>query len=62
MLAPTVRAALPISVAVTLMALAVFGYVKGHFTGAGALRSAGQTTLIGGVAASAAFMMARLVG
>jgi VIT1/CCC1 family predicted Fe2+/Mn2+ transporter len=62
MLAPTVRAALPISVAVTLVALAVFGFVKGRFTGAGALRSAGQTTLIGGIAATAAFMMARLVG
>jgi vacuolar iron transporter family protein len=61
MIAPTVRAALPISVAVTLLALAVFGYVKGHFTGAGALRSGVQTTLIGGVAAAAAFMIARLV-
>jgi predicted membrane protein (TIGR00267 family) len=62
MIAPTVKSALPVSVAVTLMALAVFGFVKGRFTGSGAIRSAGQTTLIGGVAAAAAFMMARLVG
>jgi vacuolar iron transporter family protein len=57
----SVRAALPLSVAVTLLALAVFGYVKGTFTGAQPLRSAVQTVAIGSVAAAAAFMMARLV-
>ncbi len=55
-------AALKISVAVTLAALAVFGYVKGRFTGARPWKSALQTTLIGGVAASAAFAIARAVG
>lgn len=55
------RAALPLSVAVTLAALAVFGYVKGHFTGARPARSALQTTLVGGLAAAAAFVLARLV-
>jgi VIT1/CCC1 family predicted Fe2+/Mn2+ transporter len=62
MLSHTVQSALPISVAVTLAALAVFGFVKGTFTGAGPWRSAVQTTLIGGVAAAAAFLMARAVG
>jgi hypothetical protein len=31
-------------------ALAIFGYIKGHFTGAPPLRSAIQTVLIGGLA------------
>jgi VIT1/CCC1 family predicted Fe2+/Mn2+ transporter len=62
MVSRTVQAALPISVGVTLAALAVFGFVKGRFTGSGPLRSAGQTTLIGGLAAGAAFLMARAVG
>ena len=57
--APT---ALKISVAVTLAALAVLGYVKGRFTGARPWKSALQTTLIGGVGGSAAFASARAVG
>jgi VIT1/CCC1 family predicted Fe2+/Mn2+ transporter len=55
------RAALPLSVGVTLVALAVFGYVKGRFTGAAPFRGALQTMLIGGLAAAAAFVIARLV-
>jgi hypothetical protein len=46
---------------VTLAALAVFGYVKGHFTGTRPVRSAIQTVLIGGIAAGAAFGIARLI-
>jgi VIT1/CCC1 family predicted Fe2+/Mn2+ transporter len=53
--------ALPASVAITLLALAVFGFVKGHFTGAPRLRSAFQTVLIGGLAAGAAFGIARAI-
>ena len=53
--------ALPISVITTLIALAIFGYIKGHFTGAPPLRSAIQTTLIGGLAAGVAFMIARVI-
>ena len=56
------RAALPVSVAVTLAALAVFGYVKGRFTVAKPLRSALQTVVVGGLAAAAAFGIARLIG
>jgi VIT1/CCC1 family predicted Fe2+/Mn2+ transporter len=53
--------ALPVSVGVTLLALAIFGYVKGHFTGASPLRSSLQTVLIGGLAAAAAFLIARAI-
>ncbi|AGA25969.1 VIT1/CCC1 transporter family protein [Singulisphaera acidiphila] len=48
------------SVAVTLTALLIFGYVKGRFTGTKPVRSALQTTLIGGLAASAAFLIAKM--
>jgi vacuolar iron transporter family protein len=53
------RAAL-FSVAVTLVALTVFGYVKGRFTGTRPFRSAFQTAVIGGLAAAAAFAIARV--
>jgi len=49
------------SAVVTLAALGVFGYIKGHFTGERALRSAVQTVVIGGVAAGAAFALAKLI-
>jgi vacuolar iron transporter family protein len=49
-----------ISIAVTLIALLVFGYIKGNFTGTRPIRSALQTTLIGGIAAAAAFLIARV--
>jgi len=52
---------LKLSAAVTLAALAVFGYMKGRFTGTGPLRSATQTMVIGGLAASAAFVLAKLI-
>jgi vacuolar iron transporter family protein len=51
---------LVISIVVTLIALLVFGYIKGHFTGTRPIRSALQTTLIGGIAAAAAFLIARV--
>jgi VIT1/CCC1 family predicted Fe2+/Mn2+ transporter len=57
-----VTASLWVSVALTLVALFVFGFVKGHFTGARPWKSALQTTLIGGLAAAAAFGIARAVG
>src|SRR5271170_6544026 len=44
------RDGLMISIAVTIVALAVFGYIKGRFTGSRPARSALQTTLIGGLA------------
>ena len=53
--------ALLISVVLTLAALLIFGYVKGRFTGAHPVRSGLQTMLIGGLAAGAAFIIARLI-
>lgn len=57
----SVPTGLLVSVAVTLLALAVFGYVKGHFTGTRPIRSAFQTVVIGGLAAAAAFGIARAI-
>jgi VIT1/CCC1 family predicted Fe2+/Mn2+ transporter len=57
-----VHRALIVSVAVTLVCLIIFGGVKGRFTGAPILRSALQTALIGGLAAAAAFGIARWIG
>lgn len=45
----------------TLLALFIFGYVKGKYTGTTPLRSALQTMLVGGCAASAAFGIAKLI-
>ena len=58
MVMTTNAAALKLSVAITLIALAAFGAIKGRLVGTGALRSAIQTTLIGGAAAAAAFGLA----
>ena len=59
--ADTASTALLFSVAVTLVALFIFGFVKGRFTGTKPMRSALQTALIGSVAAGAAFAIARLI-
>ena len=57
----TVTTALLFSIVLTLIALFVFGFVKGRFTGTRPLRSALQTALIGSVAAGAAFLIARAI-
>ena len=62
MLSANIGDALRISVGVTAMALAAFGAVKGHFTGVNKLKSAGQTLLVGGLAAGAAYWLAHLFG
>jgi vacuolar iron transporter family protein len=56
-----VRSALWISSGITLLALFVFGLVKGRFTGISPMRAGTQTALIGGLAAAAAFGIARLI-
>lgn len=61
MLVARAHEALLVSVVFTLVALAIFGFVKGRFTGARPLRSAIQTTLTGGLAAGAAFLIARAI-
>jgi VIT1/CCC1 family predicted Fe2+/Mn2+ transporter len=53
--------ALLLSVAVTLIALLIFGFIKGRYTGTRPMRSALQTALIGSVAAGAAFLIARAI-
>ena len=53
--------ALRVSIVVTLMALLIFGFIKGQFTGTRPLRSALQTMLVGGLAAAAAFVIARAI-
>src|SRR5271163_1944756 len=53
--------ALWVSVGVTLLALFVFGSIKGHFTGVKPWRAGFQTVLVGGLAAAAAFLIARLI-
>lgn len=53
--------ALLVSVFATITALFVFGFVKGKFTGSRPIRSALQTALIGGLAAAAAFGIARAI-
>ena len=54
-------AALKLSVVITLLALVVFGALKGKMVGTGWLRSALQTVTIGGAAAAAAYTLARLL-
>jgi VIT1/CCC1 family predicted Fe2+/Mn2+ transporter len=54
--------ALLVSVVLTLIALLIFGFIKGRFTGTRPIRSALQTALIGSVAAGAAFAIAYTIG
>jgi VIT1/CCC1 family predicted Fe2+/Mn2+ transporter len=56
-----IRMALWVSVGVTLLALFVFGSIKGHYTGAKPWRAGAQTVFVGGLAAAAAFFIARLI-
>jgi vacuolar iron transporter family protein len=55
------QSALRLSAVVTLAALAVFGGIKGRFTGIPVFRSALQTSVIGSLAAAAAFAIARWI-
>jgi VIT1/CCC1 family predicted Fe2+/Mn2+ transporter len=56
------RNALIASVVLTLLALLVFGYVKGRYTVRRPLRSAWQTALVGSLAAATAYTVAKLIG
>lgn len=53
--------ALTISAIVTLIALFIFGFVKGRFTGSRPFKSAWQTLLVGGLAAGFAFLIAKWI-
>jgi VIT1/CCC1 family predicted Fe2+/Mn2+ transporter len=61
MLTSQIAQALLASIGMTLLALMCFGFLKGRITGQGGWRSAVQTTLIGSLAAAAAFAIARLI-
>jgi vacuolar iron transporter family protein len=61
MVASDLHTALRYSIAVTLLALFVFGYVKGRLTGLTPLRGGMQTVVIGGLASAAAFGLARWI-
>ncbi|MBZ5596819.1 MAG: VIT1/CCC1 transporter family protein [Acidobacteriia bacterium] len=50
-----------VSAAVTLVALGVFGFIKGRFTGTPAFRSSSQTMVTGALASAAAFVLAKLI-
>jgi len=54
-------AALLVSAGMTLVALFVFGFVKGRFTVKRPLRSAWQTLVVGGLAAGAAYAIAKAI-
>jgi VIT1/CCC1 family predicted Fe2+/Mn2+ transporter len=56
----TTQLALTVSIFLTLVALGVFGFFKGRFSGNKPIRSSLQTMLIGGLAAAAAFGIASL--
>lgn len=58
----SVHSALIGSVVVTLLALLIFGYIKGRFTTSKPFRSAWQTVVVGGLAATAAFVIAKAIG
>ena len=50
------------SVVVILLALLAFGYIKGRFTTPRPFLSAWQTVVVGGSAATAAFVIAKAIG
>lgn len=58
---PEAHRALGVSIVFTLIALLVFGFLKGRFTGASPWRSGLQTALVGGLAAAAAFGLAKML-
>jgi VIT1/CCC1 family predicted Fe2+/Mn2+ transporter len=59
MLLANLSVALWWSIGVTLLTLFVFGAIKGRLTGLSAWRGGLQTTVTGGLAAAAAFAIAR---
>jgi vacuolar iron transporter family protein len=52
---------LQMSVIVTSLALVIFGYIKGRFTGLRPISTAFQTLVVGGIAAGVAFALAKAI-
>ncbi|VVB03817.1 unnamed protein product [Arabis nemorensis] len=61
MFIPQAMDAVVASVVITLIALFVFGYGKGRFTGSKPVKSAFETAFIGAIASAAAYSLAKLV-
>jgi VIT1/CCC1 family predicted Fe2+/Mn2+ transporter len=61
LLLSNVQTGLWFSVGLTLIALAVFGWAKARFTGIHPLKGSMQTVVTGGLAAGAAFLIAKLI-
>ena len=61
MIVNTATKGLILSAIVTLAALGIFGFIKGRFTGTSPMRGAVQTVVIGGLAAGAAFILAKMI-
>ncbi|KAB2604339.1 vacuolar iron transporter 1-like [Pyrus ussuriensis x Pyrus communis] len=60
MLIPVATRAVVASVVITILALMIFGFAKGHFTGTQPFKSAVQTAFIGAIASAAAYSIAKL--
>lgn len=58
---PVASEAVVASVILTLIALFIFGFAKGYFTGNEPIKSGLQTALIGAIASAAAFGMAKAI-
>ncbi|KFK33402.1 hypothetical protein AALP_AA5G008100 [Arabis alpina] len=61
MFIPQAMDAVVASVVITLIALFIFGYGKGRFTGSKPVKSAFETAFIGAIASAAAYSLAKLV-
>lgn len=59
MVFPSAGEAVIASVMVTIIALLIFGFAKGYFTGNRPIMSALQTAFIGAIASAAAFLIAK---
>ena len=60
-IANNIGLAFEFSVAVTILALLIFGFIRGKVIGANPWTSMVQTTLVGALASAAAFLLAKLV-
>lgn len=59
MVVPIAREAMVASVILTILALMIFGFAKGYFTGNQPFKSSIQTAFIGAVASAAAYSIAK---
>ncbi|KAI5573621.1 hypothetical protein BDE02_10G091800 [Populus trichocarpa] len=60
MVIPLAKEAVVASVIITIVALLIFGFVKGYFTGNNPFKNAIQTAFIGAMASAAAYCMAKV--